>query len=337
NGGTDDAFVAKVNAAGTGLVYCGYLGGGSYDAGTGIAVDAVGNAYVTGPTQSPEPSFPAAIGPDLTYNGSWDAFVAKVSSDGRSLLYCGYIGGLDREYGNGIAVDPAGNAYVTGPTESPEPSFPAAVGPDLTYNGATDAFIAKVNAAGTGLVYCGYLGGSSYDAGTGIAVDDAGNAYVTGSTDSPEPSFPVVVGPDLTHNGNRDAFVARVTVALLGAAGIPNPGGQVNLALHASGDAGLPYQIGSSLGSGPIPIDTRRIELSPDPLLVFSTSGTAPTIFQTYAGVLDASGRAQAAIHIPNIPALIGIWLYTAFVTLDPQAPSGIRSISNTFAFPITK
>ncbi|HEV8662355.1 MAG TPA: hypothetical protein VGT06_04320, partial [Candidatus Methylomirabilis sp.] len=97
------------------------------------------------------------------------------------LVYAGYIGGVGEDQGLGIAVDSAGSAYVTGFTTSPEATFPETVGPDLSFNGGTfDAFVAKVNAAGTGLVYAGYIGGAGEDQGLGIAVDSAGSAYVTG-------------------------------------------------------------------------------------------------------------------------------------------------------------
>src|SRR6266540_5841154 len=211
NGG-QDAFVAKVNAAGTALVYCGYIGGSDDDRGLGIAVDGSGNAYVTGRTLSTETSFPVTVGPDLTHNGGFaDAFVAKVNATGTALVYCGYIGGSGGDYGTAIAVDSSGNAYVTGATTSGETTFPVTVGPALTYNGGGDAFVAKVNAAGSALVYCGYIGGSSNDQGYGIAADSSGNAYVTGLTASTQASFPVAVGPDLTYNsGLYDAFVAKV-------------------------------------------------------------------------------------------------------------------------------
>ena len=209
----DDAFVAKVNAAGTALVYCGYIGGTGADIGYGIAVDASGNAYVTGSTNSDQTSFPVTVGPDLTYNGGIDAFVAKVNAAGTALVYCGYIGGNNTEVGRGIAVDNSGNAYVTGYTFSTEATFPVTVGPDLTFNGGQDAFVAKVNAAGTALVYCGYIGGNLVDEGLGIALDGSFNAYVTGYTFSTQATFPVTVGPDLTHNGNMDAFVAKVNAA----------------------------------------------------------------------------------------------------------------------------
>ena len=208
--GAFNAFVAKVNAAGTALVYAGYIGGSGGDEGFGIAVDSAGNAYVTGLAQSSEATFPVTVGPDLTFNGNGDAFVAKVNAAGTALLYAGYIGGSADEGGYGIAVDVAGNAYVTGVTDSSETTFPVTVGPDLTYNGGSDAFVAEVNAGGTALVYAGYVGGASGELGFGIAVDVEGNAYVTGQTSSSEATFPETVGPDLTYNGNGDAFIAKI-------------------------------------------------------------------------------------------------------------------------------
>ncbi|MEN6311871.1 MAG: SBBP repeat-containing protein, partial [Acidobacteriota bacterium] len=203
-----DGFVAKVNAAGTALAYCGYVGGAASDRVTGIAVDASANAYIAGYTDSDD--FPVTSGPDLTWNGGVDAFVAKVNAAGSALAYSGFIGGSASDYGASIAVDSSGNAYVTGYTASyPSEHFPVTVGPDLTIGGSIDAFVAKVNAAGTGLAYCGYIGGSGDDYGTAIAVAGGGNAYVTGYTDSLS-GFPATVGPDLTFGGSIDAFIARV-------------------------------------------------------------------------------------------------------------------------------
>jgi hypothetical protein len=105
-----------------------------------------------------------------------------------------------------------------GQTTSAEDSFPVIGGPDLTYNGGeTDVFVAKVDASGTALVYCGYIGGTGsefHDFGNGIAVDNTGNAYVTGYTASTQDSFPVIGGPDLTFNGRTDAFVAKISYSL---------------------------------------------------------------------------------------------------------------------------
>lgn len=211
--GGGDAFVCKVDPVCGGLVYCGYIGGQGSDEGNGIAVDNMGNAYVTGSTGSDHFSFPVITGPDVTYNGGYfDAFAAEVDASGAFLIYCGYIGGQDTDLGHDIAVDAVQNAYVAGETYSDEGSFPVLVGPDLTHNGGADAFVAKVVALGQSLLYCGYIGGSSKDIGLGIEVDIGRRAYVAGVAWSSEAQgFPVLVGPDLTYNGNIDAFVSRVS------------------------------------------------------------------------------------------------------------------------------
>jgi hypothetical protein len=195
--GLSDAFVAKVNAGGASLAYCGFVGDPNDDEGTAIAVDASGAAYIAGSSN----------------HGGWDAFVAKVSVTGASLEYTRGIGGRDWDFGYGVAVDGTGNAYLCGFTEAISGSvgFPVLDGPDLTNNFGGDGFVAKVNPAGTALVYCGYVGGGRRDDLYGIAVDAAGNAYVAGATTSTEAAgFPVRVGPDLTHNDGVDAFVAKI-------------------------------------------------------------------------------------------------------------------------------
>ena len=120
----------------------------------------------------------------------------KVNAAGTALSYSGYIGGSNVDIGQGIAVDSGGNAYVTGVTSSTHATFPdgdgfgAVTGPDVTHNGGSDAFVAKINAAGTSLVYCGYIGGNTSDSGLGIAVDSSGSAYVTGIALSTQATFP---------------------------------------------------------------------------------------------------------------------------------------------------
>ena len=205
----NDAFVAKIDAGGA-LVYAGYIGGSGYDVGRGIAVDLAGNAYVTGWTSSDESSFPVKIGPRRTHSGKADAFVAKVDASGRDLDYAGYIGGSEVDLGFAVAVDWAGHAYVAGRADSDESTFPVRWGPDLTQNGNADAFVARVAVGGYRLDYAGYIGGTGQDEGFAVAVDWVGRAYVTGWTNSTEATFPARIGPDLTHNGGFDAFVARV-------------------------------------------------------------------------------------------------------------------------------
>ncbi len=255
-----DAFVAKVNAAGTALVYCGYIGGSSFDYGYDIAVDTAGNAYITGETYSTEASFPVTVGPNLTHSGGRDAFVAKVNTAGSGLSYCGYIGGYGDDYGNGIAVDSSGNAYVTGTTGSTSASFPDTVGPDVIYNGGWDAFVAKVDAAGSALSYCGYIGGSNADSGADIGIDTEGNAYVTGNTQSSESQFfPATGGPDLTYNGGTygDAFVTKVNTAGTALVYCGYIGGSSNdfgegIAVGSSGNAFVTGYTSSSDSSFPV-------------------------------------------------------------------------------------
>jgi hypothetical protein len=138
------------------LVYCGFIGGGGDDVGNAIAVDGSGNAYVVGETSSSQATFPVAAGFDLTYSdGPGDAFIAKVIAAGTALVYCSYIGGTSNDRATGVAVDGPGNAYVVGETFSNQTTFPIVGGPGLTYARNGDVFIAKVNAAGTSLVYRG--------------------------------------------------------------------------------------------------------------------------------------------------------------------------------------
>jgi hypothetical protein len=213
--GFANAFVAKLNVAGSALVYSTYLGGsgnaGSFanDAGSGIAVDGAGNAYVTGETNSTD--FPTTAGAFQTAPRSYiNAFVAKLNAAGNALVYSTYLGGSGNgsrflgDTGNGIAVDGAGNAYVTGTTRSPD--FPTANPLQAALGGFNTAFVAKLNAAGSALVYSTYLGGN--DLGFGIGVDGAGNAYVTGSTSTDFPTanpFQAAFG-----GGADDAFVAKL-------------------------------------------------------------------------------------------------------------------------------
>jgi hypothetical protein len=214
NGG-QDGFVAEVNATGTGLVYCTYLGGSGNDLAGGLTIDGAGNAYVVGRTSSTELTFPVTGGSlDGVFNGGVnDGFVCKLNPAGSALVYCGYVGGTGDDQIHDVAVDSTGSIYVVGRTDSTEASFPETVGPDLTYNGGTyDAFVARVNASGSALVFCGYVGGSGIDYPGGVAVDAQGNVYLVGATGSTEATFPVRFGPDTTYNlGTTDGFVAKIS------------------------------------------------------------------------------------------------------------------------------
>jgi hypothetical protein len=179
-GDTADGFVAKINAQGSALVYSSYLGGSGQDVGNGIAVDASGNALVTGFTGG---GIPLANALQSSYGGgSSDAFVAKLNPQGTALIYSTYLGGTGTDNGRGIAVDSIGNAYVIGSTDG---GFPLANAFQPTFGGESDFFVTKINPQGTAFVYSTYLGGSGFDVGQGIAVDSLGNAYVTGLVSGP--------------------------------------------------------------------------------------------------------------------------------------------------------
>lgn len=205
-----DAFVTKFNADGSGLVYSTYLGGSLWDTASAIALDSAGNAYIVGSTNSPD--FPTtsgalqrACGGDGTCNRtsqgytSYDAFLAKLSADGSSLVYSTFLGGSSDDHGAGVALDSAGNAYIAGFTSSQ--NFPTTSGAfqrqfnsatcEASGRGCSYGFVAKVNPSATSLVYSTLLGGGS-EMMAGIAVDAAGDAYVTGQTQSS--SFPTTSG-----------------------------------------------------------------------------------------------------------------------------------------------
>ena len=212
-GGHTDAFVTKLDAAGH-LVYSTYLGGGGPDAGHAIAVDALGNVFVTGETQSAD--FPVTTGAfDGSNNGATDVFVTKLSPSGSVPVYSTLLGGTGSEVGRGLALDGFGNAYVTGETDSSD--FPVTLGAFRTaLAGASDAFVTKLDPFGSALQYSTFLGGSLADSGRAVAIHctspddpDSCNAYVAGATDSPD--FPTTAGSfQPTPGGGTDAFVAKL-------------------------------------------------------------------------------------------------------------------------------
>jgi photosystem II stability/assembly factor-like uncharacterized protein len=191
---TSDVFVTKLNPTGTALIYSTYLGGSFSDSGSGIALDRLGNAYVTGQTSSL--NFPTANPLQGAPASEVDAFVAKLNSQGSMLVYSSYLGGSFDDSASAIAVDSLGSAYVTGSTGSPD--FPLANAFRSTI-GRTDAFVSKLNPSGTALMYSTYLGGSDSDSAAAIAVDPDGNAYLTGITRSSD--FPVTAGLQPAYSG----------------------------------------------------------------------------------------------------------------------------------------
>jgi hypothetical protein len=211
--GGNDAWVVKLSPAGQ-LVYATYLGGLNIDSGHDIAVDGQGRVHVTGMTASTTfPTQNPLMGPQFALNGaSSDAFVAKLSSGGQALVFSTYLGGNSNENLDGpgsIAVDAAGNIIVVGTTRSQ--NFPAVNARQNTFGGGTtDAFITRINAAGSAMDFSTFLGGSSTEEGHGVALDPQGNAYVTGETGSS--NFPTANPLQPVYGGFiSDAFIAKFT------------------------------------------------------------------------------------------------------------------------------
>jgi hypothetical protein len=211
--GYADAFVTRFNATGDNITYSTYLGGSVYDYGNGIAVKSE-HAYVTGQTDSND--FPTKTNRYDNYQGGIDAFVAELDttlSGDSSFIYSTYLGGSGDDYGNGIAVDSSGYAYVTGDTNSTD--FTDATPSYQTHQGGYDAFVAKLDTGESGegsLVYATYLGGSNDDYSWSIAVDSSGCAYIAGETYST--NFPTVNYYHQDYgDSNYDAFVTKFNTA----------------------------------------------------------------------------------------------------------------------------
>jgi len=330
------AFVTVLNATGTALVYSTYLGGSglssglpdSGDKGSAIAVDAVGNAYVTGSTYSTD--FPLSQGAFQTTNkgaakSNGNAFITKLNPAGTALLYSTYLGGsgaqktvLSGDTGIAISLDASGEAYVAGRTFSSD--FPTTAGAFQTTNNAlanqgTNAFVTKLNSTGSALVYSTYLGGSSSDSGNAIAVDPAGEAYVAGGASST--NFPATQGAFQTKDGAAasglpNAFITKLNPAgaalvystYLGGSGgvvyvtptlLQNGGDQANgLAIDGSGNV---YVTGSTASSNfPVTQDAYQTTNNDQPgcagscaggynafITELNSSGTA-LIYSTYLG-----------------------------------------------------
>jgi hypothetical protein len=211
--GTSNGFVTKLNSSGSARLYSTYLGGGTGDFASAVAVDTSNDAFVTGATQnSTFPTTPGAFqttcGTLANCNGGLsDAFISVLKPDASGFVYSTFLGGSASDQGLGIAVDSAGDAYVTGLTQSSDFKLKNAI--QGTFGGGTqDAFVSALNPAGSALLYSTYLGGNQNDGGAGIAVDANKNVYVTGQTAST--NFPAVSATQGTLGGGNDAFVTQI-------------------------------------------------------------------------------------------------------------------------------
>ncbi len=232
-----DVIVAKLSATGNSLIYSTYLGGSSYEWGLGIAADASGSAYVTGYTLSTD--FPTQNALEATLEDSVDAFVSKLSSDGGSLIYSSYIGGADFDFGQAIAVDDTGCAYIAGSTWSTD--FPTHEPIQITSGGESDVFVAKLSIGGDSLVSSTYIGGLKSEGGTGIVLDASGNVFVAGYSYSGDyPTLNPLQGP--IADGKGDTFLTKLSancdsIRFSTYLGVPNYDAALGIAVDPAGNA----------------------------------------------------------------------------------------------------
>ncbi|HZI17027.1 MAG TPA: SBBP repeat-containing protein [Pyrinomonadaceae bacterium] len=328
-GGLSDAFVAKLNASGSALFYSTYLGGSIFDAAGGIALDSSNNVYLTGRTTSA--NFPTANAVQPTQASQFaDAFVTKINAAGDALVYSTYLGGSGGEAfdaGFSIAVDSTGAAYVTGQTTST--NFPTVNAIQSTFGGGApdgDAFLTKVNAAGTAFVYSTYLGGTANDIGFEIAVDAAGSPYLTGVTRST--NFPTANALRATLSGDSDAFVMKLNPT--GSAFVYSTyfGGSAEdsgngIAVDAEGRAHVAGGTTSTDVPTASPVQAASGGGVEAFITQFNAAGSA-VLFSTYLG--GTGGEAALAIVLDSAGAMYvaGRTTSTNFPTVTPvQAANG--------------
>lgn len=322
-----DAFVAKINpgtTTGAQLLYCTYLGGANTDVGLGIGVDASGNAYVTGKTDSPQ--FPPVSGSITGYQtalkGGFDAFVAKINnpatgstSSNVQLTYFSYLGGSADDVGNGIVVDTKQGARVVGTTASNDFPIIASSAIQTSLLGSSDAFVARINTLGTSGTgsassqFVTYLGGSGADTGTGIAIDTDSNTYVSGETASSD--FKTVNPFQSGLKGPQDAFAAKLgpnlnftlSVAAPGSNSV-NAGNQItfNYTLKNVGDttANVAFTDNLSSGSGSAPVTFVSASAAG------GTCPTAPTDNKVLCNLGTMNGGDSTTVTVNLTPTAAG-------------------------------
>ena len=328
-----EIFVTKFNPTGTALVYSTYLGGSETDVNPSIAVDSAGNAYVTGGTTST--NFPVTPGAfQMTLRCVYgNAFVTELNPTGSTLVYSTYLGGSGSvtglsDEGSAIAVDNAGNAYVTGSTSSTD--FPVTPGAFQTVYGGIcasggncnkNAFVTELNPTGSALVYSTYLGGSAWDVGYGIAVDSAGNAYVTGGAGSP--NFPVTPGAFQTTGGG--AFVTKFnpTGSALVYSTYLNNGTGIGVAVDSAGHA---YVAGSAVGGFPVTSGAFQT--------VYGGTCSSGSTCTSNAFVTELNPTGSALVYSTYLGGKGGDWGYG--IDIDSAGDAYVTGETFSTNFPVT-
>ncbi|GAA4443745.1 VCBS domain-containing protein [Novipirellula rosea] len=324
--GGDDMFVTKMSADGSTVLYTTYLGGSGNDIAYDIDIDSSGNAYVVGKTTSSD--FTTTTGAyDETLSGASDGFVLKLDSTGSSILYGSYIGSnLSNDSAYGVAVNAAGQAYVTGVATGSIASLTSAGSYQSTFGGGRDAFLAVFSIDGSSIDYGSYFGGSGAEEATDIAIDDSGAAYITGVTNSSD--MPVTGNAfQSTNGGGQDVFIAKINPLGGGVSDLTYSsylGGSMAeqasaIALDSSGRA---YVVGLTISSDfdvtAGAYDTSISGGNDDAFLsVFDTtlSGAASLAYSTSLGGTATDEAAGVAVDSSGVAWIVGTTYSTTFPT----------------------
>ena len=339
-----DAFITKINSAGTGIAYSTYLGGNAVDTGSAIAVNAAGEAFVTGDTNST--NFPTASPLRATLSGLVDVFLVKLNASGNALLYSSYLGGSATESAKGVAVDGTGAMYISGFTTSTNlPNLLAG----QALSGETDGFVMKLTSTGQQVLFSTYVGGSLLDYVLAMAVDANQNIYVTGRSTST--NLPQSGGFQAGNAGEDDAFVcklnsagARVYWTYIG--GAESDAGR-SIAVDSAGAAfvggdtsstNFPVTAGAfqtTLAGG---IDVFAVKLNPSgAALDYATYIGGSSSELGYGIAINSSGHAYLTGHTvsANFPVVSSVkasepGAFDAFVI--KLAPNGAKAVYSTLA-----
>ena len=319
-----DVFISKLSSDLNSLISSTYLGGASDDSAFSIVLDSSGNTYIAGVTFSSD--FPTTTGAYKTTYVYYDAFISKLNSDLSNLLSSTYLGGASYDYVDSITLDINGNLYLAGFSYSSD--FPTTIGAyDASLNGPKDVFISKLNSDLNSLIYSTYLGGSSYDEPSKIALDASGSVYLVGETYSSD--FPTTTGAyDTSYNGGRqDAFISKLSADLsslffstyLGGTGNDAP--SYSMALDTNGNV----YVASLTSSSDFPTTTGAYDTSyngggSDAFISKLSKDLSSLLSSTYLGgssgdgsysvVLDTSGNVYVTGHTlsSDFPTNTGIY-----------------------------
>lgn len=316
------------------ISYATYLGGSGQTSVTGVAVDGSGDLYVTGWTEAL--NFPIDGPVQASNQGGVDVIVAKLNSSGSALLYATYIGGKSDDKGAAIAVDGSGQAYVTGSTSSS--NFPLVSSNRAAIGGSTTAFALKLNAAGNMLLYSGYLGGTTYEVGTAIAVSASGNAYVAGDTQSA--NFPLQNPVQSAFGGGTDAFITELSAAgaivfstFLGGSGNEHAGG---IGVDAVGDILLAG--GTSSANFPAVSAIQSVLSGSQDAFVTKISYAGSIAFSTYLGGSGTSPQQANGIALDSAgnAYVAGVTVSANFPVTTGAFQTGIGGPQNAFVSKIS-